>query len=135
MVRAGVLSHPAEWRWCGYDEPTGRRRRHRPLDLECVLKWRPGMTAEGFARAYEASIAESITRRELARDPVWTESIAVGAEAFVEAVTGGLSNRKRHYRKEVAEGVRVVRERPSPYSAFSGAKTPPKGLLSPQEIT
>jgi putative transposase len=29
MVRAGVVSHPQEWRWCEYDELAGSRQRYR----------------------------------------------------------------------------------------------------------
>lgn len=34
MVRAGKVSHPRQWRWCGYDELTGRRQRYRILDVQ-----------------------------------------------------------------------------------------------------
>jgi len=34
MVRAGVVKHPAQWRWCGYDELSGKRSRYRIIDLE-----------------------------------------------------------------------------------------------------
>ena len=37
MVRAGVVSHPREWRWCGYDELTGTRKWYRIIDRDCLL--------------------------------------------------------------------------------------------------
>ncbi|MDA0323615.1 MAG: hypothetical protein O2923_13000 [Verrucomicrobia bacterium] len=30
MVRAGVVEHPEQWQWCGYDELTGQRKRFTP---------------------------------------------------------------------------------------------------------
>ncbi len=33
MVRAGVVDHPKDWRWCGHDELVGNRRRYRLLDF------------------------------------------------------------------------------------------------------
>jgi len=32
MVRAGVVSHPREWNWTGYEELVGERKRYRLID-------------------------------------------------------------------------------------------------------
>ena len=37
MVRAGAVSHPAQWPWCGHDELTGRRSRYRILAIDRLL--------------------------------------------------------------------------------------------------
>jgi hypothetical protein len=29
MVRAGVVTHPSAWAWCGYEELVGERQRYR----------------------------------------------------------------------------------------------------------
>ncbi len=34
MVRAGAVANPDAWRWCGYDELCGMRKRYRILDLQ-----------------------------------------------------------------------------------------------------
>jgi putative transposase len=37
MVRAGVVSHPAQWPWCSYSEWMGQRRRYGVIDThECL---------------------------------------------------------------------------------------------------
>jgi hypothetical protein len=45
MVRAGVVSHPSEWSWCGYSELTGARQRYRLLSqpdvCQLVRGWSP----------------------------------------------------------------------------------------------
>ena len=33
MVRAGIVEHPRDWRWCGYDELVGIRKRYRLIDI------------------------------------------------------------------------------------------------------
>ena len=38
MVRAGVVSHPQEWRWCGYDELAGDRQRYRLVNEDRLLE-------------------------------------------------------------------------------------------------
>jgi len=50
LVRAGLVHHPSEWRWCGYDELTGGRQRYRLLDLDSVLEWQAGMSRCPFIR-------------------------------------------------------------------------------------
>jgi putative transposase len=45
MVRAGVVSHPGEWRWCGYDELTARRSKHVVLDKRKLLELVGGSSA------------------------------------------------------------------------------------------
>ena len=37
MVRAGAVKHPSQWRWCGYDELTGKRSRYRIINQERLL--------------------------------------------------------------------------------------------------
>ncbi|MEA1926873.1 MAG: hypothetical protein U9N73_01600, partial [Candidatus Auribacterota bacterium] len=39
MIRAGVVSHPEEWEWCGYRELMGIRKRYRVLDIP-RLSWK-----------------------------------------------------------------------------------------------
>ena len=119
MFRAGVVEHPQEWQWCGYDELVGRRSRYRILDMQCVLKWQGGVAHNDFAQAYSAAIDESIARRELERNPIWTESIAVGSKTFVGSVADKLERRKRLYQAETSKGVWTVRDSEVPYNAFS----------------
>ena len=37
MVRARAVSSPEEWKWCGFNELTGVRKRYRMLDMAEVL--------------------------------------------------------------------------------------------------
>ncbi len=42
---------------------------------------------------YISIIDEALARRDLARDPVWTESIAVGSQSFVRQIEEKTKNR------------------------------------------
>lgn len=39
MVRAGVVNHSCEWKWCGYEELVGIRQKYCLLSLESILRW------------------------------------------------------------------------------------------------
>ena len=113
MFRAGVVGHPREWRWCGHDELVGKRLRYRLPDHGCVLKWLK-MEGQQFLTRYAAEIAEAM-RERLRRDPVWTESVAVGGRAFVERVSGGVRNRRRLQTRKLSEDLWTVREAEAAY--------------------
>jgi len=118
MVRAGVVRHPDEWRWCGYDELTGQRSRYRLVDLDSLQKWFDGMSRAEFIEAYRRSINDAIAAHRLKRDPVWTEAIAVGSEEFVRRVSDEIKTRVKLEVDEAGEGVWVVRDPEVSYSAF-----------------
>jgi putative transposase len=120
MVRAGVVNHPSRWRWCGYDELSGKRQRYRLIDRDCVVKWQGNMKWESFAEAYSSAIDEEIARRNFQRNPIWTESIAVGSRSFIQAIRDQISNRVRLEQEETEDGLWVIREEPVVYGSSRG---------------
>jgi putative transposase len=95
MVRAGVVDHPAHWRWCGYQEISGRKRRYRILELPELLQLAGISDLGGFAAWYEVQLNETLKTASGLREPCWTESMAVGSEVFVRRVAALLKNRRR----------------------------------------
>ena len=93
MVRAGVVTHPGEWAWTGYQELMGLRKRYRLLDVERLLELLGGRKADEFRKNYEVSIEESMARHECVREERWTESLAIGGEVFVKEVSSRIRNR------------------------------------------
>lgn len=116
MVRAGVVSHPAKWRWCGYDELVGRRQRYRLIDRDSVVKWEGAVSWDRFTVDYRAAVDLDINQPELSeRSPIWTESLAVGSQAFTARICARIKNRVRVDREEIEAGVWMVRESSIPY--------------------
>jgi len=97
MVRAGKVSHPSEWEWTGYRELMGERKRNLLIDQTALcraldLDRSDGMDA--FRREHEARIEETLSNQNLRRQPIWTESVAVGERKWVKAVGENLRNRQ-----------------------------------------
>ena len=65
------------------------------LSLECVLKWLGGTDRLACVSEYQAAIEQALVQQDLARDPIWTEGIAVGGRTFIEKATGKVRNRVR----------------------------------------
>ena len=72
MVRCGVVKHPRDWQWVGYQEIMGVRQRYRVLDLE-RLCWRLGTgSPEELKMNLEVSLAEKIAGDQMKREACWT---------------------------------------------------------------
>ena len=114
MVRAGAVSHPGAWAWCGYDELIGRRKRYRLLDLSRAVELLD-CTGGDLASNYLAAIAENVAGGRLARESAWTESIAVGSQAFVEGIAAQIWNREELAPRQECGGRWVLGEAGAPY--------------------
>jgi putative transposase len=93
MVRAGVVGRPEEWEWGGYRELMGLRRRYRLVDLDRVVELTGAGSIEAFRDSYGAAVADT-ARGDLAREPRWTESVAVGRREFVDRIRSSVDRRE-----------------------------------------
>lgn len=119
MVRAGVINNPLEWEWSGYKEFLGLRKRYRILDIQTLLTML-GFSDFGQAREqYQIEMKKRAFQKETKRDPIWTESIAIGDKSFIEDVKKGIF-RIRTYssRERMKSGSTVwsLREEKSSYA-------------------
>ena len=95
MVRAGAVSHPDEWRWCGHDELMGSRSRYTILSIERLLQSLDIPSYQSLQSTYASGINEMIARLEFGREAAWTEALAVGDRAFVERAAINSHNRRK----------------------------------------
>ncbi|MDD2597685.1 MAG: transposase [Kiritimatiellae bacterium] len=100
MVRAGAVKHPSQWRWCGYDELTGKRSRYCIINQERLLDELGFQSMEEFQPIYESFIQTKINSDALKREACWTESLAVGSLKFIEEVRNIYPQRKHLYSSE-----------------------------------
>ena len=122
MVRAGIVKHPSEWSWCGYRELTGIRQRYRMLDEAEILGRFGAASREKFGAYYREVIGDALRRCQLSREAIWTESIAVGSESFVNQIGEETRNRRKLSYEALPGNQWVVRETPTRYGSFSGRK-------------
>ena len=128
LVRAGVVAHPSEWRWCGYDELSGVRKRYRILDLDGLVE-RLGLASIcQLHNLHVQRISESIERRALAREAHWTESLAVGSADYIAAAQETLKGQRWTFQLQHLGGadedadICTLRETQTPYNAIQGPK-------------
>jgi putative transposase len=127
MVRAGVVTHPEDWRWCGYDELTGQRKRYRILDIERLLQSLDLPDAASLRHLHLDGIRNQIELEQLSRRAHWTEAAAVGSEEFVVRADCSITYRKSFARYSVKEEGQeeawVIKESDGSYSPNSGKES------------
>lgn len=124
MVRAGVVTHPKQWRWCGYHELTGQRKRYRLLDLERLLESLGNPSTKELQAWHADALAQRLSQQAYAREAYWTESLAVGSERFVASAAQQYAHRRHFLTESFATGneatpVWTVRESREPYGTVS----------------
>ena len=124
MVRAGVVAHPSLWRWGGHDEMSGQRARYRLLDLNRLLESLDVASLAEYRALYQQGIEEAIQRRAIAREPEWTETLAVGNREFVERACSVYAARQKLVYAaacgEEAGATWTIRDKSFSYSPVSG---------------
>jgi len=116
MVRAGVVRHPSDWEWCGYRELVGERMGFCLLDTEQLLKVLGIGDHQSLIDIHQQRISEAIKTKRLARESIWTESVAVGSETFVRQAVSKNRWRKRPRMAVTPDGICYVAEEQSGYS-------------------
>jgi len=130
MVRAGVVSHPGGWQWCGYSELMGEKARYRLLDMDLLLKLLGVANIEPFRVQYSERIQLAIANNKLSREICWTESIAVGSRSYVAKISESLRYKhRRPFIEEYDDGSCAIWESLDPYSRLQNR---PFELSQPQ---
>jgi putative transposase len=116
MVRAGIVNHPEEWPYCGYNEILGYRKKYTLIDLDTLAKLLNLMNREELKNAYRAWIDISVDRNFTKRERKWTESLVVGSERFVTQFEKRLGAKSERRKIINSENCFELKEQEIPYS-------------------
>jgi putative transposase len=86
IVRTGVVNHPSEWPFCGYNEIQRPKRKNVLIDYEKLRELLGFDTYESVTTYHKKWVDEYLGSGNNIRDEKWTRSIAVGSKGFVEKV-------------------------------------------------
>jgi putative transposase len=110
MVRAGVVRHPAEWEFGGYQLIQDPPQRYMLVNLDLAVKLLNLKSAEELAQAQRDWINLALEMGNNLYQPEWTDSIAVGDYTFVKNTMEklGIAARNREIIEE--NGMATLRE-------------------------
>lgn len=121
MVRAGVVSHPQDWPYCGYQEIQGFRQRYTLIDIERLAQIF-GTSRDDLKRLHKTWIEEYLILNKMERESRWTESIAIGNRDYVEKIQNQLGVKAKGRKIIEKNGSFELKEKHSPYNKI----LPPK---------
>ena len=123
MVRAGVVTHPCQWKVCGYNEIQAPPMRYRIIDLNGLSDLTGFNDQTAFRRQHRKWVESHLNGGKSCREPHWTESVAVGTESFVESFKSQ-SRSKLHYRSiaQTSSDTFVIKEAECSYQAHLNEK-------------
>ena len=125
MVRAGVVSHPAEWDWSGYNEIQAPRQRYSLIDYRALMEWLNISSLEVLQNSHRNWVEETLRAGKHGRERKWSESLAVGSQPFAERVKGELGFRSKGRKVVAAEETYHLREAQISYRHDFGPKSEP----------
>ena len=76
MVRAGVVNHPSEWKFSGFNEIQRPRRRYSIIDYKSLTGLLNFDNYDEIKGSHRKWVEEFLAEKEHLRDRRWTESIA-----------------------------------------------------------
>ena len=95
MVRAGVVEHPAEWEFCGYNEIQSPRKRKGIIDFNRLTELLGFETHADLKDAHFKWVESRLQADSRKTESKWTQSIAVGSKTFIEKIKEALGFRAR----------------------------------------
>jgi len=125
MVRCGVVSHPLEWPFCGFNEIQRPKQRYSLIDHIRLHSLSGSSDEEQFRTSHLSWVEETLRANSNQRENRWTEGIAVGSNSFVEKVKEKLGYKARGRRVAESRSGSELKEAVSAYNAYFEAKTDP----------
>ncbi len=104
MVRAGVVSHPREWAFSGYNEHQHPKQRYAIIDHERLSRPLGMKDDRELSRSHHKWVENMLASGSNCREREWSESIAIGDKVFVQATKSELGGRAVEHVLSYIEG-------------------------------
>ena len=122
MVRAGVVSHPSQWAFSGYNEIQKPRRKNVLIDYGRLQALFGANCYDHLRTNHKGWVEKQLQGAGNKRQDEWTGSVAVGSKVFIENVKARLRFRARGRNViEAGEGYQL-RENLSSYKPLFGVE-------------
>jgi len=117
MVRAGVVNHPSEWSFGGYNEIQKPRERYALIDYKRLMDLLHISTIDDLRNSHKKWVEEILKTKNYVRESKWSQSIAVGSKNFVENIKLKLGIRAKGRKVGKSEESYHLREAQAPYNS------------------
>jgi putative transposase len=122
MVRAGVVDHPSEWVFGGYNEIQRPKKKNALINYDRLTHLLGFDNYEDVRINHSKWIESCLHSQSNGREEKWTRSIAIGSRTFIEGIKEKMGIAAKG-RKPIESGDSFqLRESVVPYNAHLGAK-------------
>jgi putative transposase len=122
MVRAGVVNHPSDWAFGGYNEIQRPKKKNVLVDYDRLRQLIGFERSEDVQINHKKWVESCLQNQTNGRDEKWTRSLAVGSRTFIDAVKNKMGVAAKS-RKRIAGGDSYqLRERKMPYGDHLGVE-------------
>ncbi|MDD4393912.1 MAG: transposase [Desulfobacterales bacterium] len=115
MVRAGVVEHPVQWEFCGYNEIFCPRKRKGIIDFDRLMDLLGFENHDDLKAAHCKWVGSELQTDHKGKENKWTQSIAVGSKAFIKNIKDSLGFRAKGRKIICADDAFELRETLTPY--------------------
>ena len=118
MVRAGIVKHPSLYRTSGYHELQHPPERYSIIDWVQLLDLFGFYEKSSFQKTHLQWVEAELEKIQSVRNPLWSESIAVGTEGFIETIRKELPGKTQGRELVYDEEMTSLREPTASYNAL-----------------
>jgi REP element-mobilizing transposase RayT len=129
MVRAGVVSHPAQWAHAGYVEIQSPPERYSIISTAKLASLCGFGNFEAFQQAHREWVQSGLEHGSMQRDERWSAAVAVGSPDFVDRMRAELGPSALRRTITGVDDTFVLRE---PKHRYGTELDPETGLLRPE---
>jgi putative transposase len=122
MVRAGVVNHPVDWAFGGYNQIQEPKRKKVLIDYERLRSLLGFESYEQVKDAHKKWVEIALKEKIIVRDDKWSKSIAVGRDSFIEGVKAQMGFAAIGRRRIAAGDSFQLREHPDCYGDVLGVE-------------
>jgi putative transposase len=115
MVHAGVVEHPTQWEFCGYNEIQNPRKRKSIIDIDRLMNLLGFDNYDDLKDAHCKWVNSAMQAENRSKESKWTQSIAVGSKTFIEKMKEDLGFRAKGRKINYADDTFELREVLTPY--------------------
>jgi putative transposase len=95
MVRAGVVEHPMQWEFCGYNEIQNPKKQKGIIDFDRLMGLLGFENYDDLKDAHCRWVDSEMQTDNRDKDNKWTQSIAVGSKTFIDKMKKTLDIERR----------------------------------------
>jgi len=123
MVRTGVVSHPSDWAWSGYNEIQNQKQRYAIINYKRLSELLGVVSVTLLKEKHSMWLEEALKTDRHERDRKWSQAIAVGSGGYIDHIKKELGIRVVHRKTNRVNKGFELREDELPYNADLSPKS------------